>query len=261
MTRSAIEPVAAAGSPMNALLSEALDAHGGLKRWREFSTLAATIVTGGEFWAWKGLVQDDLPRRIEVEQAREWSSLEPFGDPDWRTEFTPERIAILDGKDAIVAERLDPRAAFAGHTMTTPWDPLHRAYFNGYALWTYLTTPFVLAEPGFEISDLPSIREGGETWRGLRASFPDRIATHSREQDFYFGPDGRLRRHDYRIDVAGGFASAHLVSDFVQAQGLWFPTRRRAYQRNEDLTVRREPLMVSIDVSDISLDVIGHHRA
>lgn len=242
---------------MNTLLAEALQAHGGLERWREFKTLAATIVTGGAFWGMKGLVQDDQPRQMKVDLAREWSSLEPFGGPDWRTEFTPERIAILDGKGGIVAERLNPRNAFAGHTMTTPWDPLHRAYFNGYALWTYLTAPFVLAEPGFEISDIPPIREGGRVWRGLRATFPDWIATHSREQDFYFGYDGRLRRHDYRIDVAGGFAGVHLVSEFVEAQGLYFPTRRRAYQRNDDLTVRFDPLMVSIDVSNILLEEGG----
>ena len=49
-----------------------------------------------------------------------------------------------------------------------------------------------------------------EIWRGLRATFPDSIATHSREQDFYFGPDGLLRRRDYHVDVAGGFAAAQL---------------------------------------------------
>ncbi len=25
--------------------------------------------------------------------------------------------------------------------MTMAWDPVLRAYFNGHALWTYLTTP------------------------------------------------------------------------------------------------------------------------
>jgi hypothetical protein len=242
---------------MNPLLEQVLEAHGGLDRWRALRSLSATIVTGGAFWAMKGLVQDAEPRRITMDLDRERSTLEPFGDPDWHAEFTPDRIAILDRQDGVVAERLNPRAAFAGHLMTTPWDPLHRAYFNGYALWTYLTTPFVLAEPGFGIADIAPRREGEETWQELQATFPDRIATHSRTQDFYFGPDGLLRRHDYRIEVAGGFAGAHLVSEFVEVQGLRFPTRRRAYQRNDDLTVRFDPLMVSIDVSDIVLDEIG----
>ena len=65
----------------------------------------------------------------------ERSSVTPYGAADQRTMFTPDRIAIekLDG--TIVAERRAPRDSFAGHQMHTPWDPLHRAYFNGYALW------------------------------------------------------------------------------------------------------------------------------
>jgi hypothetical protein len=75
-------------------------------------------------------------------------------------------------------------------------------------LRTYLTTPFLLAEPGFTVAEIAPVQEGEETWRCLRATFPDSIATHSREQDFYFGPDGLLWRHDYHVDVAGGFAAA-----------------------------------------------------
>jgi hypothetical protein len=145
-----------------------------------------------------------------------------------------------------IAERSDPRAAFTGHTQTTPWDPLHRVYFNGYALWTYMTTPFLLAEPGFKVAEIAPVQEGDATWRGLRATFPDSIATHSREQDFYFGPDGLLRRHDFHVDVAGGFAAAQLVSEFVEVQGLRFPTRRRAYQRADDMRPKLDPLMVPI---------------
>lgn len=46
---------------MTSLLSEVLEAHGGLERWQQFTTLSATIITGGEFWSFKGLVQDDHP--------------------------------------------------------------------------------------------------------------------------------------------------------------------------------------------------------
>ncbi len=81
----------------------------------------------------------------------ERSSVLPYGAPDQRTMFTPERIAIerLDG--TLVAERHAPRDSFAGHQMSTPWDPLHRAYFNGEALWTYLTTPFLLTMDGVRV--------------------------------------------------------------------------------------------------------------
>ncbi len=235
------------------LLSQVLEAHGGLECWQKFNTLSATVVTGGEFWGFKGLVQDADPRRITIDLHREWGSLEPFGNPDWRTDFTPERVAIVARDGTTIAERSGPRAAFAGHTQTTPWDPLHRAYFNGYALWTYLSTPFVFADPGFKVVEISPIREGDENWRGLRVTFPDWIASHCREQDFYFGPDGLLRRHDYQVDVAGGFAAAHLTGEFVEIQGLRFPTRRRAYRRGDDLRPKFDPLLVSIDLSDFDL--------
>jgi hypothetical protein len=235
------------------LLAEALDAHGGLARWRQFTSLSATVVTGGAFWGMKNIDQDADPRRVTVDLAHEHASLAPFGDPDWSLVFVPDRIAIESSGGEVIAERRDPRASFAGHDVDTPWDPLHRAYFSGYALWTYLTAPFVLAQPDVEVAAIAPIVADGETWRGLRARFPARIATHSTEQDFYFGPDGLLRRHDYHVDVAGGFAAAHLVSDFVEAQGLRFPTRRRAYQRSDDLQPILDPVMVSIDLSDFAL--------
>ncbi len=238
---------------MNPLLSEVLEAYGGLERWRKFTTLSATIVTAGELWGFKGLVQDAHPRRMTIDLHREWGSVDPFGDPDWLTDFTPDRIAIVARDGATIAERFDPRAAFTGHTLTTPWDPLHRAYFNGYALWTYMATPFLLAEPECKVAEIAPVQEGDEAWRGLRATFPDNIATHSREQDFYFAPDGLLRRHDYHVDVAGGFAAAQLVSEFVEVQGLRFPTRRRAYQRGADMRPKLDPLMVSIDLTDFAL--------
>jgi hypothetical protein len=134
--------------------------------------------------------------------------------------------------------------------MNTPWDPLHRAYFNGYAMWTYLTTPFLMATPGFKVTEISPWREGGELWRGLRARFPDHIASHSKEQDFYFGDDLLLRRHDYHVDVAGGFPAAQYVHNFVEVHGLRFPTKRRAYVRGPDLQPIHDLLMVSIDLRD-----------
>ena len=48
---------------MNELLTNVLQAHGGLDRWNQFSTVRAQIVTGGGLWALKGLVQDSAPRQ------------------------------------------------------------------------------------------------------------------------------------------------------------------------------------------------------
>jgi hypothetical protein len=103
---------------------------------------------------------------------------------------------------------------------------------------------------GFDVTEISPWQEGGELWRGLRARFPDHIASHSKEQDFYFGDDLLLRRHDYHVDVAGGFPAAQYVHGIVEVHGLRVPTKRRAYVRGPDLQAIRALLMVSIDLSD-----------
>ena len=35
-----------------------------------------------------------------------------------------------------------------------------------------------------------------------------------------------LRRHDYNVNVAGGFGAAQLTSDYVVANGIHLPTKR-----------------------------------
>ncbi|WP_406379567.1 hypothetical protein [Streptomyces sp. NBC_01618] len=77
------------------------------------------------------------------------------------------------------------------------------------------------------------------------------IASHSTVQDFYFGDDLLLRRHDYHVDIAGGFAAARYVTDIEEADGIKFPTRRRAYLCGPDGSPDHDHVMVSIDLSDV----------
>lgn len=135
--------------------------------------------------------------------------------------------------------------------MHTSWDPLHRAYFDGEDLWIYLTTPFLLTMDGVGVEETEPWREGTETWRVLRAHFPGSIDTHSGIQDFFFGEDLTLRRHDYSVNIAGGFAAAQLTSGYVIVNGIHLPTKRRAYMRGSDRRPILEMLMVSIDISEI----------
>ena len=216
---------------MHKLLGQILNAHGGIDRWNQYEKVEATIVSGGGFFPLKGVIQDADPRRMAVWLHQERSSVSPYGAPDQRTMFTPQRIAIekLDG--TVVAERPDPKDSFAGHQMSTPWDALHRAYFNGEALWTYMTTPFLLAMDGVAVEEAEPWQEGADTWRVLRAHFPGSIETHSLVQEFFFDANLELRRHDYCVNIAGGFKAAQLTSDYAIANGIRFPTKRRAYTR------------------------------
>jgi hypothetical protein len=97
---------------MNQLLTKILDAHGGMKRWNEYQKVQATIVSGGGLFQLKGVPQDSTPRRMSVWLHEERSSVFPYGAPDQRTMFTPERLTIekLDG--TVIAERDAPTDSF-----------------------------------------------------------------------------------------------------------------------------------------------------
>jgi hypothetical protein len=237
---------------VNELLSEVVDAHGGIDRWNRFDRLSATIAMDGAFRGMKSLSQDLDPRRLTVWMHEQRAVIKPFGDPDWHCEFSPTRVQISSSDDTIVADRDRPRASFAGHDKLTPWDPLHLAYFESYALWGYLCTPFLLVAQGVEVSEVASLEEHDGTWRCLRAMFPDSVATHCAIQEFFFGDDGLLRRHDYRIDVAGGFEMAQLAFNYIGVDGIRLPVKRRVYARQPDRALSPVPLM-SIDIGDIEL--------
>src|SRR6516165_2848948 len=234
---------------MNGFLLEVLEAHGGMDRWNGYEKVEASIVTGGGFYALKGLMGDSLSRRVTVWLHEQKAWVLPVGDPDMGAAFTPERVAIekLDG--TVVAERFAPTEAFAGHQMQTPWDELDRAYFNGEALWTYLTTPFLLAGDGVEVEETEPWKQDGETWRVLQARFPGSIETHNRVQHFFFGDDLMLRRHDYHVNIAGGFPAAQLITQHVNVDGISVPTVRRAHTRGPDQQPILDMLMISMDIS------------
>lgn len=167
---------------MNSLVQLTIDAHGGFERWRRFEHVSAHLRTGGILWTLKHQqgVLDDVNVRVALR--REWTSHSPFLKPNLRTSFEPHRVAIETTDGHVVEERLQPRDSFGGHRVDTPWDPLQLAYFAGYAMWTYLTTPFLFAVDGVTTEELEPWPENGEVWRRLKVTFPHNIATHSTVQ-------------------------------------------------------------------------------
>jgi hypothetical protein len=57
------------------------------------------------------------------------------------------------------------RDRFISHGLSIAWRPKHRAYFNGYAMWTYLNTPFLLKCDGVQVEEEEAWHEGDEIWR------------------------------------------------------------------------------------------------
>jgi hypothetical protein len=133
------------------------------------------------------------------------------------------------------------------------WSDLQLAYFAGYAMWTYLNIPFLLARPGVESEEVEPWQESGETWRRLKVRFPADIATHSTEQTLYFDRQGLLRRQDYNVEIDGTAGAAHYVYDHKEFSGIVFPTKRRVFRRQPDGRSAPEPLIISIDLDRIVL--------
>ena len=232
------------------LLAEVIEAHGGLDRWNALETIEAEIVGGGGLFPFKGSPPAPGPRQLKVWLHEQRATIAAAG-ADRFVLFTPDRVAIEQQDGTIVAERFAPRDAFAGHQMSTPWDALHQAWFSGQAQSTYLKTPFLLAGDGVEAEEVEPWQEGEETWRVLRATFPTSLETHSRVQHFYFGADLMLRRHDYQLNMAGGFGAAQLTFDPIEADGIRLVSKRRAYARTPDDRPIRDMLLVSIDLDAV----------
>jgi hypothetical protein len=235
---------------MNDLAKFAIDAHGGLDRWSQLKTVSARLLQGGVLWGLKG--KDGILNDVHVtaDLRTEWASHRPFTKPNRYTSFQPGRVAI-ETTDEIVEERLNPREFLKGHVLETHWDNLQLAYFAGYAIWTYLNTPFLFALPGVATEEIEPWQEDGETWRRLKVTFPGSIATHSAEQTFYFDQNGLLKRHDYDVDIMGGTSAAHYLSELEEVSGIKLPTKHRIFGRQPDGKAVPTPLVVSIDLSEV----------
>lgn len=238
---------------IQAVLRDALDAHGGLERWNAFEQVQASLISGGLLYDLKGQKTDHLPRHVCVDLRDIRTRLHPFGAPDRALDFTGSRVAIetSDGTTVAEAATAQLRDSFIGHSLTSSWNPLQRAFFSGYALWTYLNSPFLLTRPDVELHPVDPIEDDGQRLDGIGALFPAHLPTHSRRQQFYFGPDRRLRRHDYHVDLAGDLPASQYLDDYIVAQGISVPLTRRAYRSDQDGSVLWDQLMVSMRFDDI----------
>ena len=237
---------------MNELLESAVTAHGGLDRWSKVKSIIVDASITGAVWPVKG--QADALRRVrfEVDTTRQLLTMEYVGH-DKVSVFEPHRVVVQTRGGEVTGTRDDPEKSFEGHQFETPWDDLHITFFIGEALWTYLNTPFLYTWPGFVTHEITPIEVDGDTWRRLEVTFPEDIKSHTRKQVFCFGPDGLLRRHDFTIDVIAGAPAELYATDYRDVDGIIIPTIRRAYASQGDDDPKSAPLMVAIDMGEITI--------
>jgi hypothetical protein len=104
---------------MNELARLAIEAHGGLERWKRFTTVSVHGINGGVLWGAKGKagVLDDVT--ITVDLRREKVSHWPFGSADRRSRFEPQRVALENASGKVVEELRQP----GHHSRDTPCKP------------------------------------------------------------------------------------------------------------------------------------------
>jgi hypothetical protein len=238
---------------MNTLVERTIEAHGGLKRWNELESVTAHLDEDGALWSLKGHPEMLGETNVTVGTRSEWASHHPFLAARARTRFEPHRIALESENGELLEELKQPRASFASHRLETPWSKLQLAYFAGYAMWTYLNLPFLLARPGVVSEEGTPWEENGEIWRRLQMRFPRDIVTHCANQTLYIDGEGLLKRHDYDVDISGGTPAAHYTGEYREAGGIMFPTKHDIFPRQPDNTPNRDLLVVSIRLSNFDL--------
>jgi len=233
------------------LIELAISAHGGRQLWESAREVSVRVSSGGLAFASK--LQGSAVRDVEARVCTRGQHVI----------FTPYprsgRHGVLDADGSvrietdageIVQHREHARSAFADLRHKLWWDRLDILYFGTYAIWTYITAPFVFAREGFSARELDAWDEGAARWRRLAVSFPAGVHTHSREQVFYFDDRGLIRRHDYTAEPIGGWArAAHYCFDHRSFDGMLVPTRRLVYPRRRDNRARARPRLVWIEVS------------
>jgi hypothetical protein len=242
------------------LLDNVLDAHGGLANWNQVSTVTAEIAVGGPFWAPRGWPDLAPTLTISMDARREHITTTPFPGPDQCAVFDvePERLAIHTTSGKVVDERIDPRPGFPPFDLqTTTWDAIQTAYFTSCANWNYFTQPFSFTYPGVQVGEIQPWREGDETWRRLAVHFPPNMPNHNADQVFYYDDHFLLRRMDYAPDVTGSTV-AHYTDDHKTFDKFVFPTRRRIYRRGDDGTADQRLAIITVDVSSVRVQYLGH---
>ena len=238
---------------MDSLLKLALEAHGGLNAWNRLQSLQANVAIGGGLWDQKQLPGLFKNTRVELKLQHQHVVMH-LVDLDERIVFTPNQVSLEAEAGKTLDTRIDPRSAFVGQTANSKWDKLHAGYFCSYALWGYLTTPFLYTYPGFEAHEIEPWHEDGERWRVLQVSFPVEYAAHTRTQYSYFGEDGLLRRHLYTVDVLGGAQGANYATEYRAVDRVMLATRRRVVAYDDACQKVPAPVLVSIDLSEIHFE-------
>jgi hypothetical protein len=234
------------------VIDDAVKAHGGLDRWLAVRSLSAPLSIGGSLWADRGHDGVLADAAVFIDPHRQRVEFSGFGPQRLRTWYEPRLVIVLTEDGIEVDRRRDPRASFTQDAAAL-WDDVQVAYFASYAIWNYLTLPFLLTTPEVQVTEVEPWPATDPSWRRVRADFSKApIETHNWVQYYNFDSENLLVRHDYDADVLGGVPASNQASTYREFGGLLFPTRRRVTARDSNGAAGGGPILVSIDFGDVT---------
>ena len=225
-----------------ALLAEAIEAHGGAARWLSAHTITTAVQLRGAMPTvlFPGRPLDDYHFTQTVDVQRQRTVMSGFPQPGTTCTFTPHEVTVeSDGQR--VDQRSHPRNAFRGRgaiRRLVRWDTIDSAYFVGYAMSNYLTHPYSLGRTGINVWRGPDWRGETETWRRLYVRHPAGYDSHCRDETLFVDEHGLVRRHEYVPDILtaarmfsrtmrGWVRAANFPTRHQEWDGLVLPTFRR----------------------------------
>lgn len=180
-------------------LNKIIAAHGGHAFLDTLENIEVEFSADGFLFTSKG-IPPLRHARMTVYTRRPEVTIHDYPQPGQTTRWLGDvRVEVVDGEGRVVQSRERARAGLDHWWKFFRWDALDFAYFSSYAMWGYLTAPFLFRREGVLVQEAPD----GQGGTHLAVTFPADIPTHCPRQDFWFDADHHLLRLDYTAEVVG----------------------------------------------------------
>ena len=217
----------------DSLIQRINEAHGGFIRWQQVESVQLNINIFGPILITK-FKSPWLPNiTANIYTDKPYVSFHNFPEAGMTSIFDGFDVYIYNQNDKIISERNFQNKDQLISKPRLRWDHEDLVHFLGYALWSYICTPFIFNNEQFSCSEGDEwIKKDGSKLNTLNVRFPSSIPCHSREQVFYYNQQGLLERNDYTADVFSPLArGAHYCSEHKTIDGFVFPTKRSVFPR------------------------------
>jgi hypothetical protein len=114
---------------MTDLLDLAIEAHGGLSRWRDVESIDFRTTAGGGLWEAKRHSMGLKNVAVHLHAHQPAVAIAPFVDQATTGHFRPDSVWLETPGDGVTYGLSEPRKSFDGHDLTTPWTDLQTLYF------------------------------------------------------------------------------------------------------------------------------------